>query len=170
MRKIILTLNLSLLVFLTIINGLFLFETAKDKDLREFYFQNQELSSQYLEIEKTHMEDVKNLSFMSLVVNLISLVIFIIFYQFTKIDYKMVSFILLGIAASLILAAIFFEPFFNKWHTIFFNNDNWLLPSQSKLINDYPLSYFKSRFIFLDIVLAFSGLFMLSLNKINNRK
>lgn len=61
-----------------------------------------------------------------------------------------------------VLATLFdFSVFFIAWHQLVFNNDWWLLPPESMLIQTYPESFFNFMFIiWLIFLLIFSIVFM----------
>lgn len=165
MKKILVTINLVILIFLTTINSIFLFEISKDNELRNFYFQGQELSVEYTAIEVSHMHEVKDLVNAFLFINIMSLLLFLFFDKYIQQNFFIAGASLIALSILLFIAALSFDEFFNRWHEIFFSSDNWLLPEDAKLIKDYPLEYFRNKFILFDVLLAFFGIIMLILNK-----
>lgn len=165
MKKILATINLVILVFLTTINSIFLFEISKDNELRHFYFQGKELSAEYTSLEINHMHEVKDLVNAFLFINFFSLLLFLFLDKYIQQNFYIAGISLVALAILLFIAALSFDEFFNRWHEIFFSSDNWLLPEDAKLIKDYPLEYFRNKFILFDTLLAFFGIFMLILNK-----
>lgn len=164
MKSVSLTINLVILIFLTTINSIFLFEISKDKELGDFYYKGVDLSDDYIDIEVNHMHEVKDLVNAFLVINVISLILFLFSKDYSPKNIQLAGFSLLVLSILLIIASISFEAFFNQWHEIFFASDDWLLPAEAKLIQDYPLDYFRNKFIFFDSLLAFFGALMLILN------
>ncbi len=163
MKKVLLIINLVILVFLTIINSIFLFEISKDKELGDFYFKNIELSETYLDIEINHMHEVKDLVNAFLFINLVSLLLFLFTDNYLQKNFQIAGISLLALSILFIIASLSFETFFNRWHELIFVSDNWLLPEDAKLIQDYSLDYFKNKFLLFDVLLAFFGTIMLIL-------
>ena len=60
-------------IILTTLNLTFLVEISKDQELNNFYFKGNELSNNYSELEKIHMQEVKSLVNISLIINLLLL-------------------------------------------------------------------------------------------------
>ena len=103
--------NISLTIFLllTISASIVLIEFSKNQDLSNLYFKNIELPDNYSEREKLHMQEVKSLTNLSLVLNLISLSI-IIFLRKTKINLKKIVEALIIISVLLFIGALFAFP------------------------------------------------------------
>jgi len=144
---------------------MFLFEISKDENLGSFYFNNMELSDEYLDIEINHMHEVKDLVNAFLIINIISLLIYFFTTSYSKYIFQIAGLSLFTLAILFLIASFSFETFFDKWHDLFFVSDNWLLPAEAKLIQDYPLAYFKYKFILFDAILAFFGIILLILAK-----
>ena len=157
MKKLLLNISLFIFIILTVFNLIFLIETARNKDLSQFYYQNKELPNNYLQIEKTHMQEVKHLANVSLGINLIFLVSLLILSKSSKLDLKKVGISLLIFSAILIISTFSFLELFTKFHLLFFNSINWLLPENSILIQTYPLSYFAKIFILIITIIACIG-------------
>lgn len=165
MKRIFFIINLVVFVFFTTINSIFLFEISKDQELSNFYFKNIELSENYSSLETEHMHEVKDLVNASLLINLFSLFVFLLFDRSFQKNFYIAGISLFSISLLFFIAALSFEEFFNQWHELVFVSDSWLLPADAKLIKDYPLVYFRNKFILFDSLLAFFGIFMLILSK-----
>lgn len=154
----------SLFIFLIIINTLFLVEIKKDNGLNNFFYENLELSEDYTEKEKLHMQEVKELVTFSI---LLSFFLFVILAYLGINKEVLKGFGYSGIMISLILCIclIFFKSFFYYFHIFSFDSTNWLLPGNSKLIHDYPFEYFKNMFILITIIFLFVNIML-----INNKK
>lgn len=158
MKKIILHVSIILLVILTVLNTIFFIEIFQNKDLKEFY-SGEELSDNYSQKEKTHMQEVKTLTNLSLFLNIISLVLIILLRK-TKINLKTTGEILISISVLSLILAINYQRIHTYFHLIFFNTNNWLLPSNSQPIKDYPLSFFRNRFLFLNGLTLLIGIYL----------
>ncbi|MBT6995699.1 DUF1461 domain-containing protein [Candidatus Woesearchaeota archaeon] len=148
---------ITILIILTILNLTFLTEISKNEDLNNFYYNNQELSEDYSNKEKTHMQDVKDLINTSITINAL---LFLTFLIKKTTNYKKVGKYLIITSLFLYVAAIFFQQFFHNFHLLFFNNNNWLLPSTSKLIQTYPLTYFRNIFLIINTIYLILGAFL----------
>jgi len=168
MKKILLAILISLLLIITTINIVFLIETTKDKPLREFFYSSKELPEVYSEKEKTHMQGVKNLAINSLLINLILLIPSVYLLKKKKINLKLSGCIGLIITSILLIFSLFFQTFFNYFHLIFFNSTNYILPSNSRLIQDYPLIYFRNIFLIILGILTIENTILINLKKIKN--
>jgi integral membrane protein (TIGR01906 family) len=160
MKKTVLSIFLVIFIILTTLNLIFFIEISKNKDLKEFY-KGENLSDNYSEKEKIHMQEVKDLTNISIVLNLISLII-IISLRKTKIDFKKIGKDLITISILLFIGAIFYSTFHHYFHIIFFNSNNWLLPGDSILIQTYPLNFFRNRFIVFSSFILIIGVFLRS--------
>ena len=78
MKKVLASIFLIIFVILTGLNLIFFIEIYQNKDLKEFYL-GAELPSDYSEKEKIHMEEVKILTNIPLLLNLIFLVAILLF-------------------------------------------------------------------------------------------
>tara|TARA_Y100000310_G_C20695761_1_gene825589 strand:- start:3175 stop:3666 length:492 start_codon:yes stop_codon:yes gene_type:complete len=159
MKKTITQIILTIFIILTILNSIFFIEILKNQDLKEFYFQDKELSDEYLEKEKIHMQEVKDLTINSFIFNLLLLIP--LFFLKNYISLKQTGISLITISIIFFIAAIFFKQFFHNFHLIFFNSTNWLLPSNSKLIQTYPLTFFRNRFILFNSINLIIGLILI---------
>jgi len=161
MKNTLLSLSIIVFVILTPLNVIFFTEIVKNEDLREFYLKNKELPDNYLEKEKIHMQEVKHLTNISMLLNLISLAP-IIFLRKERVNKKLIGISLTITSILLLICAIAFENFFTTFHRIFFNSENWILPSNSILIQTYPLTFFRSRFIALTTTILLIGIYFTS--------
>jgi integral membrane protein (TIGR01906 family) len=156
MKKIFFNTVLVIFIILTTLNLIFFTEIIKNNDLREFYFENKELPDNYLEIEKVHMVEVKTLTNISLLINLVSLALILTAKK--KIDSKKTGIALITISILFLIAAISFQKFFHQFHLLFFNSNNWLLPAEATLIQTYPLEFFRNRFLLFTGITLLSGI------------
>ncbi len=164
MKKQITSFLISLLIVILAINLVFLVEIHKDENLKNFFYKGEELSDEYTEKEKVHMQEVKDLSFVSLKLGLF----FLFIITLLKPDNKVLQtsgYLGLLFVGLFVFFAIFFQTFFHYFHILSFDSTNWLLPSDSKLIQDYPLEYFKSMFVIITGIIA-----TISTILINNKK
>ncbi len=142
-------------IILTTLNLTFLVEISKDQELNNFYFKGNELSNNYSELEKIHMQEVKSLVNISLIINL--LLLSSLFFL-KKPNYKQIGISLISISILLFIFSLSFQTFFHNFHLLIFNSENWVLPAESKLIGDYPLNYFRNKFLLINSVILLSGL------------
>ncbi|MBT3416721.1 DUF1461 domain-containing protein [Candidatus Woesearchaeota archaeon] len=140
---------ITIIIILTILNLTFLIETTKNQDLKNYYYHGEELSDDYIEKEKIHMREVKDLINISLIIN--AILLFLLKIKGNT-DYKKIGKYLVIFSISSYIAAIFFQQFFHGFHQIIFNSNNWLLPANSELIQTYPSSYFKNIFIIINTI------------------
>lgn len=150
---------ITIIIILTVLNLAFLIETTKNQDLRNYYYFGDELSEDYIEKEKTHMREVKDLINTSLIINIILLFTLLIK---EKTNYKKIGKYLIIFSLISYIAAIFFQQFFHNFHLILFNSTNWLLPANSKLIQTYPLNYFRNIFIIINTIYLIIGITLTS--------
>lgn len=132
------------------------------------YFQGNDLNEErYSEREIVHLHDVRLLIWVSLLLLLVLLAVFLYFESpFSKIKLKyfffyggLNSFILLFISSVIFLN---FEFFFRIFHEILFWNEFWLLPYDSTLIKMFPESFFIGALVrILLYMVIFSSLFIL---------
>ncbi len=146
---------ITILIILSILNLTFLIEISKNEDLSNFYYKGEELPEEYTNKEKIHMQEVKDLVNASLIFNLL---LFSTFLIKQKTNTKQIGKYLILTSLFLFVAAIFFQKFFHNFHLIFFNGDNWLLPASSKLIQTYPLSYFRNIFLIINTIYLIIGI------------
>jgi len=146
-------------ILLLTINITFLIEISKNKELNDFFYKGEPLSNKYLEVEKIHMQEVKDLVSYSLSLSLFLLIL--IFLTTRKPELEKIGKSLIVISILSIFGAISFQSFFHTFHLLFFNSNNWLLPSNSILIQTYPLEYWKNKFIQIIIINLFIGLILL---------
>ena len=167
MKKIsvLVSLLLSVTIILTILNATFLIEIFKDNELRANFYLGTELNSNYTELEKVHMQEVKNLVLTSIILNIILFII--IKYNKKHTNSKLTGYSLLIVLALLgIPSLISFQTFFTNFHLIFFDSNNWILPSNSILIQHYPLPYYKSVILKISIILIALSLLLIFINKL----
>ena len=125
------------------------------------YFKGNELNQDYIsEKEVSHMNDVRNLVWISLII-LISLLILIIFLKKSPKEVFYAGIISLMLTMLLILIFFSFSSSFIYFHKIFFTNNNWLLPASSTLIQTFPESFFQNatkQIILYNIILSLFAL------------
>ncbi len=151
MKKLIASIFLVIFIILTTLNIIFFIEITQNKDLKEFYLGN-ELPDNYSEKEKIHLQEVKALTNLSLLLNLISLGIVL---SLKNPNIKKTGNSLIIISILLFIGALSFQTFFRHFHLLFFNSNNWLLPSSSTLIQTYPLDFFRNRFLIFILIIGF---------------
>jgi integral membrane protein (TIGR01906 family) len=151
---------ITIIIILTILNLTFLIETTKNQDLKNYYYFGDELSDDYIEKEKTHMKEVKDLINISLIIN--AALLFSLLAIKEKTNYKKIGKYLISFSSISYIAAIFFQQFFHNFHLILFNSNNWLLPADSKLIQNYPLEYFRNIFLTINTIYLILGIFFQS--------
>ena len=114
------------------------------------------------------MQGVKNLAINSLLINLILLIPSVYLLKKKKINLKLSGCIGLIITSILLIFSLFFQTFFNYFHLIFFNSTNYILPSNSRLIQDYPLIYFRNIFLIILGILTIENTILINLKKLKN--
>jgi integral membrane protein (TIGR01906 family) len=164
MKKTITSIFITLLLVLTVINLVFLVEIYKDDNLNKFFYKGENLPNDYTDKEKIHMQEVKDLVIKGLIISLALILMLFVLKPNSKI-LKTSGYLGLLITGLFIFFAIFFQNFFHYFHVISFNSTNWLLPIDSKLIQDYPFEYFKNMFLVITGLLA-----ILSTILINNKR
>ena len=165
MKKTITSVFITLLLILIIINLVFLVEINKDKNLNKFFYKGEELSNDYTEKEKIHMEEVKDLVIKGLITILALTILIIILKPNSKI-LETSGYLGILLTGLFIFSSIFFQTFFHYFHIISFNSTNWLLPIDSKLIQDYPFVYFRNIFLVITGLLAISSTILINNQKI----
>ena len=158
MKKII-SILLALFLVLTTINLVFLVEIYKDENLNKFFYKGKEISDHYSEKEKIHMLEVKELVINSLLINFLIFLLLIISKK--EINLKLAGKITIGLVLLLIFFSLFFQTFFHYFHIISFDSNNWLLPANSKLIQDYPLEYFRNTFLVIITIIAIESIILI---------
>jgi len=164
MKKILYSILIFLLLFTTTINLVFLIEISKDKELKDFFYSSEQLSEDYSQKEKTHMQEVKDLVIKSLIFNLILIIIFLIVNK--KINFKHVGYTGLILSGILLIASLSFQAFFHNFHLLFFRSTNWLLPANSVLIQNYPANYFQTIFLTIIFLLVIENIILIKINKV----
>jgi len=164
MKKQITSFLISILIVILAINSVFLVEIYKDENLNNFFYKGGELPDDYTDKEKIHMQEVKDLSLTSLQLSLF-LFFMILLLRPDKKVLETSGFLGLLFVGLFIFFAIFFQTFFHYFHILSFDSTNWLLPPDSKLIQDYPLGYFKNMFLLITGIVA-----AVSIILINNKK
>lgn len=162
MKKNLSTILLVIIIFLAILNSIFLIEIYKNEDLRSFYYNNEELSNEYTDREKQHMQEVKDLINFFIIINILLIITIIILKQ--KPNYKHTGISLIGISMLLFIAALSYQQFHHNIHLLLFRSDTWLLPASSKLIQTYPLNYFQTKFLTINILYLITGTILTSLS------
>ena len=118
------------------------------------YFTSSELNEGYSLEETIHLNDVRNLIWLSWI--LILILTIIAFFSSTK---DLIYAGIFSIIITLLLPIIFlsFENSFILFHRILFTNDYWLLPVSSKLIQMFPNNFFieaTKQLIFNNLILS----------------
>ncbi len=137
--------------------------TSAQEEVFLFLDGKQELSTEFTELERSHLEDVKEVMMYAdyvLYVLLLTLALVITYYKKQK-DFVLKLFEYGGkttIAAMLLLGMLsflFFDALFTIFHQIFFPQGNWQFAADSLLIQTFPLEFFVtiSRNIFLLTIL-----------------
>ncbi len=165
MKKQITSFLISLLIVILAINSVFLVEIYKDENLKNFFYKGEELPNDYTEKEKIHMQEVKDLSFVSLKLGLFFLFVIILLKPDKKV-LETSGFLSLLFVGLFIFFAIFFQTFFHYFHILSFDSTNWLLPPDSKLIKDYPLEYFRNMFLLITGIIAIISIILINSKKI----
>ena len=166
MKKPLTTIFLIIILFLTVLNSIFLIELYKNNDLKEFYYNNQALPDNYSEKEIIHMQEVKDLVNLFIVLDLIFIIALLSLKQ--KPELKKTGISLIIISALLFIGAIFYQSFHHNIHLLLFKSDTWLLPASSTLIQTYPLEYFQNKFVTINLIYLILGIILIS--KSLNRK
>lgn len=138
----------------------FLIEIYKNEDLRNFYYNNEELPDNYSERESQHMKEVKTLINSIIIINILLIIALIALKQ--KANYKHTGISLIAISILLSIGAIFYQQFHHNIHLLLFSSNTWLLPADSILIQTYPLEYFRTHFIFINIRYLIIGIILLN--------
>ncbi len=164
MKRTLIITTIPLFLILLIMNSIFLIEIHKDKNLNNFFYNGKDLSNDYTNKEITHMHEVKDLVKKSITFNMLLLFMLIVLKPKSK-ELELSGRLMLLITGFFIIFAILFENFFYYFHLVLFNSTNWLLPIDSKLIQDYPFTYFRNMFIIITILAG-----ILSTILINNER
>jgi len=145
-----------LTILLTIINFCFLLEFNYNDDLRDFFYKGESLNVKFSQVEISHLQDVKDLVINLIIINLVLIFVSVfVFKKANRIIHSLFFFVLM-----LFVIVIFFDYFFYEIHYLLFNNLNWQLPSNSLLLQTYPISYFRNVFIMiLALFILFSVVF-----------
>ena len=117
--------------------------------------------------EKRHLLDVKRVLKVTyqlwMILLVLSSIISIFFRNSYRIFFRRVSILGLSICFILLVSSISFIDSFNFLHTLLFNNQTWIFPNNSMLIELFPLVYFQQFFFFFligNIILFISLLFL----------
>jgi len=154
-------------IFLILINSIFLIEIKKDSGLNDFFYKGVELSEDYSEKEKLHMEEVKELVLFSIYLSLIlSLILW--YLGINKEVIRLSGYLGLAIGSIFILFTIFFKSFFYYFHIFSFDSTNWLLPQDSKLIQEYPMEHFRNMFFLITSIFLFVNIILINNKKIKS--
>ncbi len=149
------SLPLTIFIIIATILTFFYIATSPNQELYDYFTENKELTS-YTEKEAIHLEEVKTL---------LNLAFSILFITAPLINLKTIKqtgkqLIIIPIILSL-TAIISFNNFFIYFHKIFFTTNNWLLPSNSLLIQTYPLSFFYKITLAILITILIEGIILL---------
>lgn len=117
-------------------------------NLISFFSYNENLNSLWNEKEKNHMLDVRQIYLYLQLFALICLVLLVITFDktylqfFSKINiYILFSFLLLLPVFSFLFSGIF--------HELLFNNTNWIITSEDMSYYLFPIEFFKNSFLFI---------------------
>jgi len=122
------------------------------------YFFGGDLEGDYSDEERIHMDDVRQLVWISWFITLV-LIGFAVFAS--RRDFFIGGLIGFGLILLSLLIFVNFDFSFTLFHKIFFRNDYWLLPSDSLLITMFPGEFFYKSSI--RIILYSSFLSVLSI-------
>jgi integral membrane protein (TIGR01906 family) len=129
------------------------------------YFKGGELNGErYSAEEIIHLDDVRDLIWLSLALVLI-LFLLLSYFEGTFSWMKRANFFIYGgilNSVSLLVIGIVllgFNFFFRIFHEVLFRNDYWLLPSDSTLIQMFPESFFVGAVV---RILLYMGIFSIS--------
>ena len=181
-RKVFLIVFIILIPILLFIgNGLLIFNNGlKDnQEMQNFFKSNKELSSEYSEREAIHLEEVKELiqSLNSTFRLGILLVILMSLSLYIKNKKDFAKGLFYGGNLTIILLIIFliiflinFQFFFTIFHKLLFKTDYWLLESESKLLQQFPIQFWTQGFRSLFIFVFIEGLVISSLGYLIRKK
>jgi len=164
-KKLILVLTIILIpVILFLSNGIITFNTQVSNypELDNFFKLDQDLPDDYTEQEIIHLYEIKELlnnlnSILTMGVILLILCLVSLFLRNkqnipTALYYGGLITIVLCILI-ILLSLTNFDLFFRGFHNVLFDTNNWLLPSETKLIQNFPTSFWikaiKNLFLFL---------------------
>ncbi len=167
--------SIPLFIILLNINSTFYNEIEEHQDLDDFFNQDQPLSDDYTEKEKTHLQEIKDLlAKSSYIVSITFILITLSSLFLVKIEKtKLLNSISTGTTLTLIITLIFiflstidFSNFFTGFHILTFETNNWLLDSSTKLIQTFPLTYFQEIIQNLLTVIVFQAIALILILKI----
>jgi len=164
MKKTLPTIFLTIIIILTVLNITFLVELYKNEDLKNFYYNNDQLPNNYTDREKQHMQEVKDLINFFILIDILLIITLTTLKQ--KINYKKTGIYLISFSILLFIASLFYQQFHHYIHLLLFRSDTWLLPYDSILIQNYPLDYFRTKFITINIIYLIIGIIISFLNKL----
>ena len=166
--KFILIFLIPLILITATLQFFFYQEIQKNTEINDFFTQDKQLTS-YSQQEIIHLQEVKTLFINSLTAIIIFLLLLIFLtLKLSKQDLMKYSFhgFILTIAVILSLFLFKFDTVFIKFHEMFFSGSNWLLSSDSLLIQQYPQEYFQSMFKkIISIIILTSIIFAISLKR-----
>lgn len=145
-------------------------EADRYKDEIIGYLQQGKPLESFNEQEARHMQDVKRIVDVLILLFYLSLIMFVftsgyLMYEkkFTKNVFVYSSLASIAVIVLIFLLSMNFQAFFIKFHQVFFSNNLWLFSKDSVLVNLFPLEFFKDilirilaiDFIFSLLILAF---------------
>jgi integral membrane protein (TIGR01906 family) len=146
--------------------------TENQETTMDFLNDKQELNLNYTSSEASHLEDVKKvMNFIDYLfyLSLIIITFIITYYKRNKEQLKKLLkyggiTTLISIGIILILSLFAFNTTFTIFHKIFFPQGNWIFPSDSLLIQTFPIEFFigiSTKIFGLSLII---GIVFISLN------
>ncbi|HLC91354.1 MAG TPA: DUF1461 domain-containing protein [Candidatus Nanoarchaeia archaeon] len=149
-----------LLLFSYTTTVFFIEKTPSQQQTIDYLYGRGELPSDYTALEKSHLEDVKNVMKYTDYLFYISLAIITLLLTYFRKDKQELHHLLwigsmstmVSVALILLLALLFFDQLFTAFHLLFFPQGNWTFPYNSLLIRTFPLQFFMKigRMIFME--------------------
>lgn len=148
--------------------------TPAQEEVFQFLQGKEQLPAEYTALEKSHLEDVRQvMKWMDLALGIVLIIILsLIVYLKNKDEVELLRKSLqyggiatMGLIGALLLLIFFdFTTIFTAFHQLFFPQGNWMFPADSLLIQTFPVEFFirVSQVIFLFTVLLGLGAFLLS--------
>ena len=146
------------------------FFTSLTPELSNFMIKGTELSEEFTEKEKIHMQEVKDLVNISLLILITSIIILtILISKFKKKTIKSIIYggiISISLPLLIILFSIInFDLLFHLFHKTFFRTNNYLLNPTDLLIKTYPFQFFYNTTIKLLLSIIIESIALIILVK-----
>ena len=128
------------------------------------------------ELEERHMKDVLNIFTAIRIVGVISYILvtlnlFFLVRNNKKKIFESLKWLFIWPTALILFVGIFavidFDLLFTLFHKLFFNNDDWLFPMESMIIQVVPLNFWLMCVV---IILSFLALMLVACNVLGNYK